>query len=293
MWNEYGTYLNTASGEIVCGLVDRAEGIIRLAKNALFEDEVVLSDQVRALAGLRPLPPVMAPLVFAACINYREHAAESELSVPTAPVLFQASPQALIGDGGAILIPAPAYLPFGIQQPYIDPEPELVAVLGYHNRVIGFAAGNDVSERWANKYIIEHQIAWTLPGSLGTEHQITKFKNFPTFKPVGNLVRGEEIDPYDLHFSCEVNGEVVQSCYSGDMIFHIDEQIAAVCTHLGLHELPPGTMIFTGTSAGIGFKLKHPEDSRASLHDGDTVSIRFPFGSVSNSVVRPSVLTTV
>lgn len=288
MLHEFGSYINTASGEIVSGLVDRAEGIVRLAKNAIIEDKVVLSDQVRALAGLRALPPVMGPLVFAACINYLEHAAESELAVPAAPVLFQASPNALIGDGGTIIIPERQSLPFGIAQPYVDPEPELVAVVGYHNRVIGFAAGNDVSERWANKHIIENKIAWTLPGSIGTDHQITKFKSFPTFKPVGNVFRGEEINPYNLHFTCEVNGEQVQSCYSGDMIFSIDEQIAAICTHLEMRELPPGTLIFTGTSAGVGFKLTHPEDSRPSLKPGDTVSIRFPFGAVTNPVGGPS-----
>ena len=102
---EYGSYINTATGEMVCGLVDRAEGIVRLAKNALVEDEIVFSAQVHPLAGLRALPPVMAPLVFAACINYREHAAESELAVPSAPVLFQASPNALLGDGGTLRVP--------------------------------------------------------------------------------------------------------------------------------------------------------------------------------------------
>ncbi|MHB9131523.1 MAG: fumarylacetoacetate hydrolase family protein [Armatimonadota bacterium] len=282
---EYGRYINPETGELVCGLVDRAEGIVRLAKNALFDDEVQLSGWVRPLAGLRALPPVMAPMLFAACINYREHAAESELSVPSAPVLFQASPSALVGDGGVVIVPKAETLPFGITEPYVDPEPELVAVLGYGNRVIGYAAGNDLSERWANKYIIDQKIPWTLPGAIGTEHQIVGFKNYPTFKPVGNLFRGDELDPYNMHFSCEVNGETVQECFSGDMIFNIDEQIASLCTNLGLRELPPGTLIFTGTSSGIGFKLTHTEDSRTPLLPGDTVSIRFPFGSVTNGVV--------
>ena len=138
------------------------------------------------------------------------------------------------------------------------------------------------------KYIIENRIPCASPASLGTEHQITDFKSFPTFKPIGNLFRGEEIDPYDLHFTCEVNGTVVQSCYSGDMIFSIDEQIAAVCTHLGLRELPPGTLINTGTSAGIGFKLQHPEDSclpqtrRYRQHP-------FPFWSNQQSGREPGV----
>jgi 2-keto-4-pentenoate hydratase/2-oxohepta-3-ene-1,7-dioic acid hydratase in catechol pathway len=285
---EYGTYLNPQTGEIVSGLVDRAEGIVRLAKNALFDDEVRLTGWTRPLAGLRALPPVPAPLVFAACINYREHAAESALNVPTAPVLFQASPGALIGDGGILLVPRCDILPFGIEEPYIDPEPELVAVLGYGNRVVGFAAGNDVSERWGNKYIIDHKIAWTLPGALGSEHQITAFKNYPTFKPVGNLFRGDDLDAYNMHFTCEVNGEVVQSCFSGDMIFNIDEQIAALCTHLNLRELPPGTLIYTGTSSGIGFRLTAPETSRPSLKPGDTVTIRFPFGAVTNPVGGPA-----
>jgi 2-keto-4-pentenoate hydratase/2-oxohepta-3-ene-1,7-dioic acid hydratase in catechol pathway len=284
MPTEYGCYLNPESGEIVYGQVDRAEGVVRLAKNALTDDEIQLSGFVRPLEGLRPLPPVIAPMVFAACINYREHAAESELAVPAAPVLFQASPSALLGDGGVLRVPSAEMLPFGITEPYVDPEPELVAVLGRENRVIGYAAGNDVSERWGNKYIIEHQIPWTLPGALGTEHQITAFKNFPTFKPVGNLFRGDDINPYKLQFTCAVNGKVVQRCFSGDMIFNIDEQIAALCLHLNLRELPPGTMIFTGTSSGIGFKLTAPEESRASLRPGDTVRVEFPFGAVTNPV---------
>jgi 2-keto-4-pentenoate hydratase/2-oxohepta-3-ene-1,7-dioic acid hydratase in catechol pathway len=284
MSTEYGRYVNPTTGEIVCGQVDRDSAVIHLAANALCDDEVRLTGWTRPLAGLRPLPCVDAPLAFAACINYREHAAESELAVPPAPVLFQVSPGALIGDGGVIRVPPTAALLVDVEAPYIDPEPELVAVLGYHNRVIGYAAGNDVSERWGNKYIIEQKIPWTLPGALGTPHQTTPFKNYPTFKPVGNLFRGEDIDPYDLHFTCEVNGQVVQSCYSGDMIFRIDEQIAALCQHLSLTELPPGTLIFTGTSSGIGFCLTHPEDSRPSLTAGDVVSVRFPFGAVTNPV---------
>jgi len=288
MAQEYGTYVNPETGEVVSGLVDREAGVVRLAKNALYEDEVALSGLVRPLAGLRALPPVRPALIFAACINYREHAAESELQVPTAPVLFQVSPGALIGDGGTVLVPRREALQFGITEPYTDPEPELVAVLGWRNRVVGFAAGNDLSERWANKYIIEHKIPWTLPGSLGTEHQITLFKSYPTFKPLGNLFRGEDLQPYDMKFSCTVNGQVVQECYSGDMIFSIDEQIAALCHHLGLEALPPGTLIFTGTSSGIGFKLTHSEDSRPPLQPGDTVSVRFPFGSVTNPVGGPA-----
>jgi len=288
MPTEYGRFVNLQTGEIAAGQVDRGEGIVRLAKSALFEDEVTLSGLVRPLAGLRALPPVAAPLVFAACINYREHAAESELAVPETPVLFEASPHSLIGDGGTVLVPAREALQFGIQEPYVDPEPELVAVLGYGNRVVGYAAGNDLSERWANKHIIEHQIPWTLPGSLGSEHQITLFKSYPTFKPVGSLYRGEDINPYDLRFGCEVNGAAVQSCYTGDMIFSIAEQIATLCQHLGLAELPPGTLIFTGTSSGIGFRLTHPEDSRPSLAPGDVVKVIFPFGAVTNPVGGPA-----
>lgn len=104
----------------------------------------------------------------------------------------------------------------------MDWEVELAVVIGKHAKnvrledalsyVRGYTVANDVSaRRWQGK----------AGGS-----QWCRAKVFDTFCPLGpRLVPAEEIsDPNALALSCSVNGEVVQSSNTSDMIFSVSSR---------------------------------------------------------------------
>jgi 2-keto-4-pentenoate hydratase/2-oxohepta-3-ene-1,7-dioic acid hydratase in catechol pathway len=82
-------------------------------------------------------------------------------------------------------------------------------------------------------------------------------KSFDTYAPLGPVLTttDELADPDDLHLSCAVDGETVQSSRTGDLIFSVPELIAwvsRICT------LEPGDLVFTGTPSGVGDGRKPP-----------------------------------
>lgn len=80
------------------------------------------------------------------------------------------------------------------------------------------------------------------------------FDGSAVFSPFVTLSElGKSID--DLTFSLQINGNIVQSAYSGDMIFHPDRLIAHLSQYI---TLTAGDLIYTGTPAGVG-----------TLHSGD------------------------
>ncbi len=144
-------------------------------------------------ATIRPTSQLLAPVpdprkIICIGLNYRDHAAESGVPVPTEPILFSKYPTALIGHGAPIVLPR-------VSQE-VDYEAELVVVIGRKGRHIprerafehvgGYAVGHDVSAR-----------DWQLnkPGK-----QWMAGKTFDTFAPVGpELVTPDEVpDPHNL-----------------------------------------------------------------------------------------------
>ncbi len=75
---------------------------------------------------LAPVPD--ARKIVCIGLNYRDHAAESGVPVPTEPVLFSKYPTALIGHGAQIILPR-------VSQE-VDFEAELVVVIGRKGRHI-------------------------------------------------------------------------------------------------------------------------------------------------------------
>lgn len=183
-------------------------------------------------------PPVPRPAkVFGIGMNYREHAREAGLEIPATPVVFTKFPNCLSGPR--------ADIPLG--SAHVDWEVELVVVLGRRGRripaaralehVAGYCVGQDISDR-------KMQFADKPP-------QFSLGKSADGYGPIGPvLVALDQLpDPNDLGIECRVDGELVQSARTSDMIFPVAELIAflsAVCT------LEPGDLVFTGTPAGVG-----------------------------------------
>jgi 2-keto-4-pentenoate hydratase/2-oxohepta-3-ene-1,7-dioic acid hydratase in catechol pathway len=204
---------------------------------------------------MKPPPAIL-------CIgrNYADHAAEMKGDVPQWPVVFMKNPASVIGDGEPIVI-APVCREGQAEQ--VDYEGELAVVLGRDVRdatadaalacVSGYAVANDVSARW-----------WQKQGSGG---QFVRGKSFDTFCPLSAPVPAASVpDPQALIMTTKLNGEVVQSATTADMIFPVATLIAELSRGT---TLLAGTVILTGTPAGVGAARTPPR----FLRDGDVVEI--------------------
>jgi 2-keto-4-pentenoate hydratase/2-oxohepta-3-ene-1,7-dioic acid hydratase in catechol pathway len=221
-------------------------------------------------AGATLLAPVPdARKIVCIGLNYRDHAAESGVPVPTEPVLFSKYPTALIGHGAPIVLPRVSH--------EVDYEAELVVVIGRKGRHIprqraleyvgGYAVGHDVSAR-----------DWQLnkPGK-----QWMAGKTFDTFAPVGpELVTPDEVpEPQNLGIRLRLNGQTMQDSNTSQLVFGVDELIAYLSQ---VFTLEPGDLIFTGTPPGVGMARKPP----VWLKAGDIVEVEIDkLGTLRNTVI--------
>ena len=206
------------------------------------------------LAKLAALDPASLPLVegdvrYGACVtgtrqfvaigtNFADHAAESNLPVPSEPVVFQKWVSCIQGPNDPVTIPKDSLktdwevelgVVIGTATSYVDEANAL-------DHVAGYCVINDVSERhWQT----ERGLTWD------------KGKGFPTFGPIGPwMVTADEVgDPQNLAMWLSVNGKRVQNGNSKTMIFTV-AQIVAYCSQF--MTLLPGDVITTGTPPGVG-----------------------------------------
>jgi acylpyruvate hydrolase len=229
-------------------------------------------DVMRPLAAVDLLPVVPRPSkIICAGRNYAAHAAEGNAELPPYPDLFARFAGTLIGDGAPIVVPSVS--------DQVDWEAELAVVIGARARhvtaadaldvVAGYAPFNDVSVR-------DYQLrtAQWLAG-----------KNFEASGPFGPaLVTRDEIsDPHALRLELHVNGELMQSASTGDMVFSIPDLIADISSWITLE---PGDVIATGTPAGVGVLRSPPR----FLEPGDVVRVSLDgVGVLENPVIREEV----
>ena len=205
-------------------------------------------------------------------LNYRRHAAESGMPVPTSPVVFAKFSNALAASNEKVPMPPGANS--------CDYEVELTAVIGRRawavsedealSYVFGYCNGNDLSER-------EWQFR-TAQWILG--------KTLDKFLPLGPyLVTADEVgDPQQLQLRCWVNGELRQNSNTADMIFPV-KYLVSYLSHC--MTLEPGDIICTGTPEGVisGMKEKN------WLKDGDEVTIEVEkLGRLTNVMVRGEMI---
>ena len=207
-----------------------------------------------ALSAVRLLAPVDPGKGLALAGNFRDHLGSTP--EPTQPEPFWKTPNAFIGPGDTILLPA--------DLARVDAEGEAVAVIGQWcsrvserealNYVLGYTCGNDVSGR---------------PWQRG-DNQWWRAKSADTFGPLGPaIVTG--LDPGDLSVVTRINGHEVQRCGLADMIYNFAVTISFISQAVTLQ---PGDVIFSGTSG-----------TPAQLNDGDTCEVEIPgIGTLANPV---------
>lgn len=200
-------------------------------------------------------------------LNYRQHAKECNLPLPSAPVLFNKFSNALAADGEEVYL-------YSAYQEY-DYEAELVAIIGKPAR--------DVSEEEALSYVF----GYTCGNDLSTRdlqfarsNQWLLSKTFDGFAPIGPcVVTADSICPNDLKISSVVNGELRQNSTTADMIFSTAQIIADLSRHFTLQ---PGDLIFTGTPQGV--MHGYPKDQKNWLKPGDSVEVTIEgIGTLKNT----------
>jgi 2,4-diketo-3-deoxy-L-fuconate hydrolase len=178
-------------------------------------------------------------------LNYADHAAESNMPIPSEPVVFAKWTSAIVGPDDDVEIPR------GSRR--TDWEVELGVVIGKGGRYIpeaeamshvaGYCVVNDVSER---------EVQLERGGG-----QWDKGKGCDTFGPIGPwVVTADEVpDPQSLDLWLEVDGRRFQNGNTRTMVF----PVARLVSHLSqFMSLQPGDLISTGTPPGVGLGQKPP-----------------------------------
>jgi len=200
---------------------------------------------------------------YAAGLNYKAHIDWANIrggsyKVPAQPDIGYRSAAALIPNGAEIVIPADSPGP-------VEYEGELVAVIGKKARnlteknaldcVQGYTLGNDVSERGWQK----------------SDRTLWRAKSADTFKPMGPFI-ATGIEPRDMTTVVRLNGEVVHTFPTGNMLFSAGEVISDISR---TNTLSPGDVVWLGT-----------DELPQSIEPGDTIEIEISgIGVLRNRVV--------
>jgi 2-keto-4-pentenoate hydratase/2-oxohepta-3-ene-1,7-dioic acid hydratase in catechol pathway len=209
------------------------------------------------LGEVRLLAPCMPSKIVALGLNYRRHAEETKMPLPSVPLIFLKPSSAVIGPDDEIVLPR--------DSKRVDYEGELGIVIARKAKdvskdrvreyILGYTCVNDVSERHVQK----------------ADGQWTRAKGYDTFAPIGPWIE-TEVNPDDLKLETYLNGELRQSARTSELISGVAELVNFIS---GVMTLLPGDIIATGTPSGIG-----------RISPGDVVEVTIEgLGTLRNFVV--------
>lgn len=240
--------------------------------------EALLAGGLPAVAAdsVRYLPPVVnPPSIFCIGLNYADHTKESPYEQPDYPTIFPRYATSLTAHNEAIVRP--------LCSDSLDFEGELVVVLksgGRHigrdqalQHVFGYSVFNEGSVR-------EYQFK---------SPQWTVGKNFDktgAFGPI--VVTADELPPgaRGLKLETRLNGAIVQSANTSDMLFDVATLISVISEAITLRA---GDVIVAGTPAGIGWA----RTPRLLMRDGDVCEVSIErIGTLSNRIVDEAPAAT-
>jgi 2-keto-4-pentenoate hydratase/2-oxohepta-3-ene-1,7-dioic acid hydratase in catechol pathway len=253
------------NGKVVYGVVSPCGCEAELISGDIFGKFTKTGQKAKVKKFLSPVDP---PNVIAIGLNYRDHAIESGMAIPEAPVIFTKLTTSVIGPDDAIVRPKQA-------PNEVDYESELVIVIGKkakdiepgqaNDYILGYTCGNDVSSRDCQ---------------IRIDKQWARGKSFDTFCPLGPwIVTPDELNPSDLAIKTFLNGQMVQNSRTSQLIFAVPELVSYLSKQF---TLLPGTAIMTGTPPGVGFARK----PAIFLKPGDEIVVDIQgIGQLKNSVI--------
>jgi 2-keto-4-pentenoate hydratase/2-oxohepta-3-ene-1,7-dioic acid hydratase in catechol pathway len=243
-------------------LRDLSGVVADIAGNTL---EVMGLERLRALdPGSLPLvegiprigaPVGLVPKFLGIGLNYQDHAAETGMPIPEAPIVFAKATSCICGPNDRILKPG--------DWDRMDFEVELAVVIGSPAKrvaeaealahVAGYTISNDLSERSLQK---------------GGPGEWLKAKSYDSFGPLGPwlVTRDEVPDPQKLDLALDLNGTRMQTGNTSTMIFSVAQLVGYISHFM---TLMPGDVITTGTPPGVGM-ARNP---RVFLKVGDHLKL--------------------
>lgn len=216
------------------------------------------------------LPPIQAPQkMICVGLNYKDHAAEAGLKIPTYPVLFTRFPTSMVGHGHALIAPKASK--------HFDYEAELVAVIGKKARnvkkseALDYVAGYSIFNEGSIRDYQMKSSQWTVGKNFDSTGSFG-----PEFVTADELPAGAK----GLGIQCRLNGKVLQDSNTREMIFDVKTLVYEAARAI---TLMPGDILITGTPAGVGFVRKPP----IFLKAGDKCEIEIEkIGVLSNPVKK-------
>lgn len=214
-----------------------ADPMVAIARFGELHDLAARASSAPRVTG-KVLPCAPRPSkVFGIGLNYKSHAAESNMELPPAPLTFTKFPSCLVGPTDDVVLSGDT----------VDWEVEIVVVIGVGGRhipldrawthVAGLTLGQDISDRKVQ--------------TAGKPPQFSLGKSFDTYGPIGPAMVSVDSFPTrdDIGLWCDVSGERMQESRTSNLIFSIPDLVSylsSICT------LVPGDLIFTGTPDGVG-----------------------------------------
>lgn len=197
-------------------------------------------ERIPALGARWLAPAAPGGAIFALGLNYADHNRELGFQAEQPkPLIFQKGHATLVGHEGATPRPASA--------DQMHPECELVAVIGAPAR------------RVTNKSALDFVSGYTIANDYAIRNYLENFqrpnarvKNRDATTPLGPWIVDSRTvgDPQSLALQTRVNGEIVQSGNTADMILSIAELIEYISDTMTLN---PGDMILSGSPHGVSF----------------------------------------
>jgi acylpyruvate hydrolase len=245
--------------------------LVRKGMPALREAEAILRQHGQPLdeASITYLPPIpKPPKIICVGLNYLDHTKESNFEQPTYPTLFSRFPASFVGHREGIVRPRCSE--------QFDYEGELVVFIGQGGRhipkakaldhVIGYSVCNEGSVR-------DYQFKtpqWMMGKNFDDSGSIG-----PAFVSADELPAGGK----GLRLETRLNGVVVQSASTSDMVFDVASLISTLSEAFALEA---GDVIVAGTPSGVGLARKPPLWMKA----GDVCEVEIEgVGTLSNPVV--------
>lgn len=256
--------LGIAAPTTIAGIVSEGTGALeQIAAKAAPGEPWIFEE-----SGLKLGPVVSDPgKIICIGLNYAKHAAESNMPIPTHPVVFSKFNNTLAGHGESVPLDTSVATEF-------DYEVELCVVIGKTaykvaednalDHVFGYCTANDISVR-----DLQTRTSQWLLG-----------KTPDKFFPIGPyLVTADEVgDPQKLRVTCTVNGETRQDSNTADMIFNVRQLVSYLSQYFPLQ---PGDLITTGTPEGVAMGMPN----KPWLKAGDVVEVEVEgLGKLTNTM---------